>query len=220
MMDKKYWTLNKEDSSHPAGGRTMEYLDIIEARRRLRVPPGYETLTDVGLDGLWVTPPQMTSRNPFGLVLLAWHFLGAANARRERWEILRGGGYAPSRGFNKVLDRALSLTDLTRGSVYITQVFHLLPYAGTSSTVPVELVRQSFEEVTQYEVEGRVVVTLGNEARRAYRDFTKELPHECAPHPSSRSSPRSDKSRGWTYERRAQTIAEALERAKQFLPKE
>ena len=196
----------------------MEYAEIVDARRGLRVPPGYKTLKDVGLDGLWVTPPQMTSRNPCGLVLLAWHFLGVENARKQRKIILRGGGYVPTRGFNVVLDMALDMADLTRGSVYITQAFHLLPCAGTSADVPVELVRESFEAVTQHEVKGRIVVALGNDARDAYRDFTGTNPHDRAPHPSSRQPPGGGSRRGWTYERRARAIAEAFCRAKLLLP--
>ena len=196
----------------------MDYADIVEARKNLPVPEGYETLADVGLDGLWVTPPQMSSRNPCGLVLLAWHFLGAGDARKERKPILRGGGYAPDRGFNVVLDMALEKAGLTRGAVYITQVFHLLPCEGTSADVPVDLVRASFEAVTQYEVEDRVVVALGDDARDAYKDFTGMKPHDWAQHPSSRQPPGGGSRRGWTFERRARAIADALCRAKLLLP--
>ena len=139
-------------------------------RRGLVAPPGYATLADVGLDGPWVTPPQMSSRSPDGPVLLAWHFLGAGDARWEREAILADGGYSAHRGFNVVLDMALGKADLGRSDVYVTQLFHLLTCRGTSfSKVPAALIDESWERVTRYEVQDRVVVALGRRAESTYR---------------------------------------------------
>lgn len=191
----------------------------IRARRCLEAPPGYATLRDVCLDGPWVTPPQKSSHSQHGLVLLAWHFLGAKDACKERDAILANGGYSAHRGFNRVLDMALDMERMGRDDIYLTQVFHLLPCAGTSfSNVPAALVEESWEKVTRQEVQGRVVVALGRKAENMYKRKMKVKPHDYAPHPGSRPTKPGGRRSNWTYERRAEVLAAALCRARKLLP--
>ena len=70
---------------------TLSYDDIVERRRALRIP-GYATLTDVGLDGDWVTPYQMASRSPSGPVLVAYNWIDAPSVEEHR-AVLEANGF-------------------------------------------------------------------------------------------------------------------------------
>src|SRR5205807_531932 len=100
-------------------------------RRRLCVPP-YRTLADVGFDGPWVTPYQITSCSPDGPVLVALHWLDRPSIEAHRAE-LRRCGYLPGIRFNRVLDLALGARRLTRAGIYVTQAFHLVPDTRSAS---------------------------------------------------------------------------------------
>jgi hypothetical protein len=52
----------------------LEYQEIVERRRALVIEP-YKSLAEVGFDGPWVTPYQITSKSPEGPVLVALHWL-------------------------------------------------------------------------------------------------------------------------------------------------
>ena len=163
----------------------MERIEIIDRRRHFAIP-GYATLKDVGFDGDWVTPFQITSHSEKGPVLVALHWLDAPSARNpENQGVLRETGYLPHIRFNQVLSCALRQAGLTREDVYLTQAFHLLP-CERSQYVPQPHIYDSFEEITRYEVENRSVIALGTVAQRACR--RAGVPHIKCVHPSARRS--------------------------------
>ena len=176
--------------------------EIIAERRNFRIP-GYKTLCDVGFDGDWVTPIQKVSASPMGPVLIGLHWLDAKSVVENR-EILELCGYLPCIRFNKVLDMALKQVGLRRREIYVTQAFHLLPLCDRSQKIPEEDLDRSFEKITRHEVEGRIVIALGDEAadtcRRANISFEEVL------HPSARG-------KGKTYNFKAEKLANAMRRA-------
>jgi hypothetical protein len=52
----------------------LDYLEIVEQRRALKIA-AFKSLADIGFDGPWVTPYQITSNSPKGPVLVALHWL-------------------------------------------------------------------------------------------------------------------------------------------------
>lgn len=50
----------------------MDYQELIEWRRAFHIPL-YKSLADIGMDGPWVTPYQISSNSPDGPLLLALH---------------------------------------------------------------------------------------------------------------------------------------------------
>src|SRR5687767_12972285 len=103
----------------------MDRSEIIKRRRDLAIS-GYSTLTDVGLDGDWVSPYQIISNSGDGPCLIAYNWLDAPSAV-QHGSILRQKGYLPNIPFNNVMDLALGHAGLTRRDIYVTQAFHLLP---------------------------------------------------------------------------------------------
>ena len=178
-------------------GRFVTRAEIIAWRRQFAIP-GYKTLADVGFDGDWVTPYQITSNSQTGPVLVALHWLDATSARRYRDALTKG--YLPGMRFNNVIDRALELAGLTRSNVYLTQAFHLLPDTRSES-IPRRHIDASFNRITRYEVEGRTVIALGTDAVGACA--RAGVPHIECPHPSARGA-------GMTENYKAETLAAAL----------
>jgi len=174
---------------------------LIEARRKFRLD-GYATLADVGMDGDFVSPIQMKSASPTGPLLLAFHWSDVETVR-SHYSVVRELGYLPDTTFNKVVDRALDLCRLTRGGVYITQAFHLLPHKGRSSKVPTQHIDCSFKAITRHELVGRKVIALGNAAADACRR-NGFVPHRSEAHPSAR---------GRDVEEKAIDLARALKSA-------
>ena len=173
----------------------MKRSEII-ARRRAFAIPGYKTLADVGFDGEWVTPYQKISKSRAGPVLVAKDWLDAPSVdgnRNTLWQL----GYLPEIRFNQVMDLALERAELTRKDIYVTQAFHLLTQER-SQPIPRRHIYESFDSITRYEVEGRMVIALGRDAQAACRSFGVD--HiECI-HPSARKSP----------DEKAQELAAAL----------
>ena len=159
----------------------MTYAEIITARRAFTLP-GYWTLADDGLDGDYVCPPQITSCSPDGPVLLAYHWLDAETARRERAQLLTCG-FLRGMIFNTVVDDALAAAGFTRGSVYITQAFHLLS-TRPSQQIPGKEVDASLDAITRHELEHRSVIALGGAAQRVCRRHG--IKTHSVPHPSAR----------------------------------
>ncbi|WP_083195053.1 hypothetical protein [Pararhodobacter sp. CCB-MM2] len=178
--------------------RTAAYREAIERRRQFQLAP-FRTLNDAGLDGDYVSPIQIASGNLNGPMLIAkdWFDFPSAVANRE---LLSQLGYMPNIKFNNVLDLALNYSAYERQSVYLTQVFHLLPPTRSYSFKVADL-RNSFEAVTKYELFGRRPVALGSDASAILTSFG--IPHEAAPHPSSRKG---------TNAERARAISEAVSR--------
>lgn len=174
----------------------VNYQEIIERRRALRIP-GYVTLAEVGFDGPYVTPYQMSACSPDGPVLVAQDWLDAPSVEANR-ATLKLRGYLPGIPFNEVLDRALLLAGLTREQVYITQTFHLLP-TTRSGNIKAHDFELSFDAVTRHELVGRRVVAMGGPAIRACSRH--KIPHSPVCHPSAR---------GRTYDSRATEIAQGL----------
>lgn len=180
----------------------MERSEIIERRRALNIE-GYKTIGDVGLDGDWVTPFQITSYSPIGPCLVAYHWFDAPSVAIH-FNTLKRLGYLPGNPFNSVLDRALGLANLRRDEIYVTQAFHLLP-ATRSAKIPLWAVDCSFDAVTRHELEGRHVIALGNDAALACQRHGADAVRVC--HPSSRQH--------GGYDNRARIIAAELTAWKQ-----
>jgi hypothetical protein len=172
----------------------LDYQEIIERRRALRIEP-FKSLAEVGFDGPWVTPYQITS--PKGPVLVALHWLDESSILTER-ATLRDLGYLPSIRFNAVIDAALARSGLSRSDIYVTQTFHLIPRAR-SERISQAAIRRSFDEVTRFELQGRRVIALGDIA--AGECARHNIEHIAVCHPSRR---------GYTNEKNATEIAEAI----------
>jgi hypothetical protein len=61
----------------------LDYREIVERRRALKIKT-FKSLADVGFDGPWVTPYQITSNSPKGPVLVALHWLNESSVLEER----------------------------------------------------------------------------------------------------------------------------------------
>jgi hypothetical protein len=61
----------------------LDYQEIIHRRRALKIEP-FKSLAEVGFDGPWVTPYQITSKSSDGPVLVALHWLDESSILRER----------------------------------------------------------------------------------------------------------------------------------------
>lgn len=166
------------------------YDDIISKRREFSLP-NYSTLADVGFDGPWVSPYQITSKSQDGPCLVAYHWLDVPSIHIHR-AILAELGYLPGIKFNNVLDLALQLAGLQRNQIYVTQAFHLLPNTR-SERIPSRCVDASFDAITKHELMGRKVVALGEAASGVcYHHGVKAV---AACHPSARGRTNIDKAR-------------------------
>ena len=156
----------------------------------------YATLSEVGLDGPWVTPLQKTSNRACELVLVAQDYLDTARAAEHREQILDGDGYCPGTKFRAVLSGALAVAERDLSRVYVTQAVHMIPRTRWTRTKSgkwrkeevrhdADLVDWAFREVTQYEVAGRTVVAMGKVAARACR-VAGFPPDGVTDHPSHR----------------------------------
>ncbi|MAB13318.1 hypothetical protein [Parvibaculum sp.] len=177
---------------------SLSRSQIIEKRRALSIEP-FRTLADVGFDGDWVSPYQISSCSPTGPVLVALHWLDEPSINEYR-QILSELGYLPGIRFNNVLDLALGERGLLREDIYVTQAFHLVPAERSQAIAKSALVR-SFEAVTIHELVGRKVIGLGAEAGRLCEAFGVEHVSVC--HPSRR---------GFSNEQNAAEISAAFSR--------
>lgn len=167
-----------------------QYSDIVEKRRSFLLP-NYSTLSDVGFDGPWVSPYQITSRSADGPCLVAYHWLDVPSINEHR-EILSDLGYLPGIKFNAVLDMALNFATLKRTEIYVTQAFHLLP-TKRSQRIPSEHLNLSFDAITKFELRNRRVIALGEAASHACRKHGIKAASVC--HPSSRGRSHADKAK-------------------------
>jgi hypothetical protein len=92
----------------------LDYQEIIDRRRALTIEP-YKSLAEIGFDGPWVTPYQITSKSSEGPVLVALRWLDESSILRER-PTLQDLGYLPNIRFNTVIDAALARQGLNRKS--------------------------------------------------------------------------------------------------------
>ena len=90
----------------------MDYQEIFDRRRALIIEP-FKSLAEVGFDGPWVTPYQISSKSSEGPVLVALHWLDEPSILRER-TTLQNLGYLPNIRFNTVIDAALARQGLSR----------------------------------------------------------------------------------------------------------
>jgi hypothetical protein len=162
----------------------VERSELIARRRAFRLP-GYCTLADVGLDGEFVSPPQITSHSETGPVLLAYNWLDAQTAR-DHAVALRECGYLKGMIFNNIVDAALARAGITRADIYITQAFHLLPSRRSDAVRQPDL-DASFDVITRHELSGRRIIALGGAAARSCERAGIE-PHQVVMHPSARIS--------------------------------
>jgi hypothetical protein len=88
---------------------------MVERRRGLQIEP-FKSLADVGFDGPWVTPYQITSKSPKGPVLVALHWWDESSIFGERTR-LQQFGYVPGIRFNVVIDAALERVRLGRSDI-------------------------------------------------------------------------------------------------------
>jgi hypothetical protein len=114
-------TFAKPTANMTIGVEDLDYQEIIERRRALVIEP-FRSLTDVGFDGPWVTPYQISSKSPDGPVLVALHWLEEETIRVQR-PVLEKFGYLPDIRFNTVIDMALKRQGLKRWDIYVTQTF-------------------------------------------------------------------------------------------------
>ena len=171
-------------------------LTAFERRRALKIEP-FKSLADVGFDGPWVTPYEIISNSSQGPVLVALHWLDESSILAERTQ-LQQFGYLPGIRFNVVIDAALERIRLGRSDIYVTQAFHLIPQSR-SEQIEAKAIRRSFDEVTRFELQGRRVIALGAAAGRECARH--EIKHIAVCHPSRR---------GYTNEKNAAEIAEAI----------
>ena len=174
----------------------LDYQEIVERRRALVIEP-YKSLAEVGFDGPWVTPYQITSKSAEGPVLVALHWLDESSILSER-PTLQELGYLPNIRFNTVIDAALAHQGLKRSDIYVTQTFHLVP-RHRSERISQAAIRRSFDEVTRFELQGRKVIALGDIA--AAECARHAIEHIAVCHPSRR---------GYTNEKNATEIADAI----------
>ena len=159
----------------------------------MKIEP-YKSLAEVGFDGPWETPYQITSKSSEGPVLVALHWLDASSILRER-PTLQDLGYLPNIRFNIVIKAALARRGLSRSNIYVTQTFHLIRRTR-SERISQAAIRRSFDEVTCF---GRKVIALGDIA--AGECARHNIEHIAVCHPSRR---------GYTNEKNAIEIAEAI----------
>ncbi len=163
----------------------MKRQDIIKRRRQFKIRGfGYKTLTEVGLDGDYVSPIQKISNSATGPILIGKHWNSAKNALQKK-DLLLEFGYDVFSRFNKVLDAALKCADMNRADVYITQAFHLLPGTDKGQSIKPKHIYQSFREITIHELDGRPVIAMGGTAQKACNRFSIE--YIPVPHPSHRT---------------------------------
>jgi hypothetical protein len=174
----------------------LDYQEIIDRRRALVIEP-FKSLAEVGFDGPWVTPYQISSKSSEGPVLVALHWLDEPSILRER-PTLQNLGYLPNIRFNTVINAALARQGLSRADIYVTQTFHLIPRTR-SELISQAAIRRSFDEVTRFELQGRKVIALGDIA--AGECARHNIEHMAVCHPSRR---------GYTNEKNATEIAEAI----------
>ena len=150
------------------------YKRNIERRRKFSLP-GYKSLADVGFDGEYVTPTQIKACSETGICLVSYNWFDAKSVEEysrklKKYQSLKEKGYDELIPFNRILDLALDKVGIRREDTYMTQVFHLLP--ATQKELPNEDdVWKSFEAITQYEIQGRKVVSLGKPAKIACIKF-------------------------------------------------
>ena len=106
----------------------------------------------------------------------------------------------PNIRFNTVIDAALARQGMNRSDIYVTQTFHLVPRTR-SERISQAAIRRSFDEVTRFELQGRKVIALGDMAAGECARYNIE--HIAVCHPSRR---------GYTNEKNAIEIAEAIAR--------
>jgi hypothetical protein len=128
---------------------------------------------------------------------VALHWLDEPSILRER-TILQNLGYLPNIRFNTVIDAALARQGLSRSDIYVTQTLHLIPRTR-SERISQAAIRRSFDEVTRFELQGRKVIALGEIA--AGECARHNIEHIAVCHPSRR---------GYTNERNATDLAEAI----------
>jgi hypothetical protein len=174
----------------------LDYQEIVDRRRALIIEP-FKSLAEVGFDGPWVTPYQISSKSSEGPVLVALHWLDESSILRER-PTLQNLGYLPRIRFNTVIDAALARQGLSRSDIYVTQTFHLVPRAR-SERISQAAITRSFDEVTRFELQGRKVIALGEIA--AGECARHHIEHMAVCHPSRR---------GYSNEKNATEIADAI----------
>ena len=99
---------------------------------------------------------------------------------------------------NTVIDAALGRQGLSRSDIYVTQTFHLV-LGKRSEKISQAAIRRSFDEVTRFELQGRKVIALGDIA--AGECARHGIEHIAVCHPSRR---------GFTNEKNAAEIADAI----------
>ena len=181
------------------------YKRNIERRRKFSLP-GYKSLTDMGLDGEYVTPTQIKARSETGICLVSHNWFDVKSVERysldpKKYQSLKEKGYDESIPFNEVLDLALHKVGIQREDTYMTQVFHLLP-PSQKEPPSEDDVWKSFEAITQHEIQGRKVVALGKPAKIACTKFGIRFAHA--------DSPSWGFQQGISYDERADKIANAI----------
>ena len=109
----------------------LDYREIVERRRTLKIET-FKSLADLGFDGPWITPYQITSNSLKGPVLVALHWLDESSILDER-TALQHLGFCRVFGSMSSLMLLLRRVHLSRSDIYVTQTFHLVPKSLQSS---------------------------------------------------------------------------------------
>ena len=186
-----------------------QYQQAIKARREFTVSEcpaaaaaGMKSLADVGFDGEYVVPNQISSTALSGPLILLnnwWGWEELATLDEVECCDARTKGYLPTKPTNWCLDRAFSLLGLARADFYITQACVLLPSSTMGRSINDSIYAASVERVLRLELGGRTPIALGGPAQKACR--LARIDFVAAAHPSYQAG-----------ERRAQEIAAAIRR--------
>lgn len=158
-----------------------QYEAAIAARRKLTVgmcaaalARDMKTFRDVGWDGEYVVPNQITSRSLSGPVLLLDNWIGwptAAAWSEGKRNLIAALGYDPNLQTNCRIDSALCRLSarlnktVDRGDLYITQASVFLS-VGDRGAHPVDCYRLTYDLVTRLELAGRKVIAAGAQGRK------------------------------------------------------
>lgn len=158
-----------------------QYRAAIAARRALTVGQcdaavanDMRTFSDVGWDGEYVVPNQITSHSRSGPVLLLDNWIGwptAISWSEQMNNLISALGYDPNLQTNTRIDSALCIVSarmnrtVTRGDLYITQASVFLA-ARNRGAHPADCYRLTYDRVTRLELAGRKVIAAGAQGRR------------------------------------------------------
>ena len=180
-----------------------QYRSAIAARRALTVAQcptalakEMKSMSEVGWDGDFVVPNQITSHSLSGPVLLLDNWIGWPTAMAwsvEKRRQISALGYDPSLQTNRRIDAALSALSsrmnriIARGDIYITQASVFLSKQNRGAH-PLDCYRLTYDRITRLELAGRKTIAAGAQGRKMMQanQYSKERLRICR-HPAFES---------------------------------